>query len=276
MSAATLISPERIRAHYDRVAKWHHFLCGDDMHHGYWEADASMAVAQERLTARLAGMAAISPGTEVLDIGCGLGGSAFWLAQHLSGSVLGITTSYKQAALAPNNCRSRRLDRNVRFTVLDANILNLARGSFDIVWVLECAEHVPERDVFIQNCTRVLKPDGNLILLGWTIPEQDLLPSQQARLNELCSSMLCYPPPRASEYLNLLRTCHLDDVVARDWTTNVSPTPGRWLRVIDHRLVRPLLRFTDIETRRFVDGFRALDAYRTGALRYMALSARKK
>ncbi len=239
------ITAQRVRAHYDRVSKWSSLLCGEHIHQGYWEGIGSIKEAQERLIARLASFAQIFPGAAVLDVGCGLGGSAFWLAEHLGCSVLGITNSCKQAGLAMKSCRARRLEDNVRFAVLDANILNVATASFDVVWTLECAEHLSAREHFIQNCLGLLKRDGRFAFGGWAIPEQDLRLSQQALLDQLCSAMLCHEPDRLSDYVCWLKSSKLTNIVAQDWTENVRQTAAEWARTLENRLVRLFLRFSD-------------------------------
>lgn len=274
---AIAIHAQRVRAHYDRVSRWYSLLCGEHIHQGYWEGVGSIKEAQEQLIALLAGIAKISPSAAVLDVGCGLGGSAFWLAEHFGCSVLGITNSRKQADLAWKSCRSRRLEHRVRFAVLDANILNVTSGSFDIVWTLECAEHLADRERLIQNCLRIVKPDGRFALGGWAIPEHDLRLSQQQLVDQLCSAMLCHRPARLSEYLVWLKSSKLTDIAVQDWTENVRQTAAEWVRALENPLVRLFLRFSDPETKRFVEGCRTLEeAYRAGALRYIALAGRKQ
>ena len=85
---AIAIDAQRVRAHYDRVSRWYSLVCGEHIHQGYWEGASSIKEAQEQLIARLACIARIAPGTAVLDVGCGLGGSAFCLAEHFDCSVL--------------------------------------------------------------------------------------------------------------------------------------------------------------------------------------------
>src|SRR5262245_65578665 len=82
-----------IRRHYDRLALFYRAFWGEHIHHGYWEDEESPETAQEQLVARLAERAAIPPGAHVLDVGCGFGGSAFWLARHRGCGVTGITIS---------------------------------------------------------------------------------------------------------------------------------------------------------------------------------------
>src|SRR5262249_33214826 len=79
-----------IREHYDPLSALYSALWGEHIHHGYWEDHESPAVAQAQLVARLADRAKVPHGARVVDVGCGLGGSAFWLARHRDCSVTGI------------------------------------------------------------------------------------------------------------------------------------------------------------------------------------------
>jgi SAM-dependent methyltransferase len=79
-------------------------------------------------------------------------------------------------------------------------LVNVADGSFEVVWILECAEHLEDRERLIQNCSRVLKPDGTFVLGGWASPDRDLTPPQKALVDQLCSEMFCHLPARVREY----------------------------------------------------------------------------
>ena len=80
-----------IREHYDRLSVLYRMLWGEHLHHGYWEDNESIARAQIQLMERFAEKATIPRGAKVLDIGCGLGGSAFWLAAQYNCRVTGLT-----------------------------------------------------------------------------------------------------------------------------------------------------------------------------------------
>ena len=71
---------------------------------------------------RLAERAGVPRGARVLDIGCGLGGSAMWLADQFECEVTGITISPVQARMAAAKAKSRGLARRVHFQVQDANL----------------------------------------------------------------------------------------------------------------------------------------------------------
>jgi cyclopropane fatty-acyl-phospholipid synthase-like methyltransferase len=84
---------------------------------GYFEAEESVQVAQTQLMERLAKRAAVPAGSHVLDVGCGLGGSAFWLAEQFGCEVTGMTISPVQARMASKKSVTRGLSDRVRFDV---------------------------------------------------------------------------------------------------------------------------------------------------------------
>jgi tocopherol O-methyltransferase len=73
---------------------------GEHLHHGYWDNNESVPRAQIQLMERWAERAGIPRGARVLDVGCGLGGSALWLAEQYDCEVTGITISPVQARMA--------------------------------------------------------------------------------------------------------------------------------------------------------------------------------
>jgi len=84
---------DHIRKHYDRLSFPYRLLWGEHIHHGYKDNNESVLRAQIQLMERLAERAGFSRGARVLDIGCGLGGSALWLAEQFDCEVTGTTIS---------------------------------------------------------------------------------------------------------------------------------------------------------------------------------------
>ena len=82
------VAKHAIRSHYDLATPFYRMVWGPHIHHGLWSsADAALAaprmpprVAQEQLTDALAGLAAVGRGQDVLDVGCGMGGSSIRIA----------------------------------------------------------------------------------------------------------------------------------------------------------------------------------------------------
>lgn len=76
--------------------------------------------------------------------------------QHVC-CVAGITLSPQQVARGTSLAAERGLS-NASFQVMDAQAMTFADNSFDLVWACESGEHMPDKQKYIQEMERVLKP----------------------------------------------------------------------------------------------------------------------
>jgi tocopherol O-methyltransferase len=266
---------EAIREHYDQLSFFYRAFWGDHIHHGYWEADESPKDAQEKLIARLAARAGIPRGARVLDIGSGLGGSSLWLARNLDCSVLGITISPTQAAVAAERAREEGLEDRCEFAVLDANHLHLAAESFDAVWCIECSEHLEDKPAFFANCARVLRPGGRLALCVWLFGEGPGADAEQVAA--VCHGMLCPSLGSRSEHVSWIQDAGFEAVEAEDITRRVEKTWELCEAILQSPPVQELLPTVDGRTRDFLNTFGPMRrAYATGAMSYGMITARKR
>ncbi len=156
-----------VRKHYDRLSSLYQLFWGEHLHHGYWDNQQSAAQAQVRLMERLAEIAKVPRDAEVLDIGCGVGGSALWLAENFGCRVTGLTISPVQARMATKKSRARGLSDRVRFQVTDANEWQPEPESVDLIWIMESSEHFRDKKGFFKRCATMLKPGGILAVAAW-------------------------------------------------------------------------------------------------------------
>jgi MPBQ/MSBQ methyltransferase len=114
-------------------------LWGDHVHLGYYGApprrrdfrQAKCDLVHELV--RWSGLDQLAPGSTVLDVGCGIGGSARILAREYGWDVLAISISPAQIERA-RALTSSALASSCRFAVMDALDLALPERSFDAVW----------------------------------------------------------------------------------------------------------------------------------------------
>ena len=114
MRASTMLrsnDKHRIIKHYDAISPYYRSLWGEHLHHGYWiRGDESKEKAQLQLIEHLAQLAGVKPGSEILDIGCGLGASTLYLAKNYKAAVTGITISEVQVEMAAKAAATEQLD----------------------------------------------------------------------------------------------------------------------------------------------------------------------
>ena len=113
---------------------------------------------------RWSGLDQLPPGSRVLDVGCGIGGSARILARDYGLDVLGISISPGQIRRA-QELTPKGL--SCRFAVMDALNLQLSEGSFDAVWSVEAGPHMPDKQRYADELLRVLRPGGLLAVADW-------------------------------------------------------------------------------------------------------------
>jgi SAM-dependent methyltransferase len=102
-------------------------------------------------------------GREVLEYGCGPGSLAFFLARR-GASVTGIDISSVAIEQSREVAEREGVSDRVRFEVMDAEDLNLAASSFDLVCGTGILHHLDLERAFTQ-LGRVLKPDGEAIFV---------------------------------------------------------------------------------------------------------------
>jgi len=138
-------------------------------------------------------------GRELLEVGCGRGGGAAYVARALGPRrMVAVDLSPRAIEL----CRARFDASNLSFQVGDAERLPFADGSFDVVLNVESSHCYGRFDLFLREVRRVLRPDGHflyadfrpvaevagwrgaLIAAGFTIAaERDLRPGVVAALD---------------------------------------------------------------------------------------------
>ncbi len=159
-------SRRNVAHHYDLDGRLYSLFLDSDRQYScaYFETpDDTLDDAQFAKKRHLAAKLLIDKGHRVLDIGCGWGGLALYLAEFCDAHVTGITLSREQLAVARGRVTERALAGAVDFQALDYRDLD---ARFDRIASVGMFEHVGVNvyDTFFTKCAGVLADDGVMIL----------------------------------------------------------------------------------------------------------------
>ncbi|MCJ2178865.1 SAM-dependent methyltransferase [Novosphingobium album (ex Hu et al. 2023)] len=159
-----------IAHHYDiGNALYRLFLDTDHMQYScaYWPREGmTLEEAQEAKLAHIAAKLALEPGQRVLDIGCGWGGMAIYLARHADVSVKGITLSEEQLALASERAVAAGVAGRIEFELVDYRDLAARGETFDRIVSVGMFEHVGQAQFarYFRDCAKMLTDEGVMLL----------------------------------------------------------------------------------------------------------------
>jgi SAM-dependent methyltransferase len=102
----------------------------------------------------------------VLDLGCGVGTAALYLARRRPVEVVGVTISPVQVRLADRYAASGGpLLGDVRFVVADFTALPDDLTGFDLAFAIEAFVHADPAAAFFDGVARALRPGGALVIV---------------------------------------------------------------------------------------------------------------
>ena len=181
-----LFNSKQIADYYDQTEVHYKYFWDLDeshaLHYGIWLPDTqTFKESLNNTNEELAKRANISKDDLVLDAGCGVGGSALFLARKYTCKVSGISLSAKQIATAQQKAEQAGFSGLLNFEVKNYCETGYPDASFDVVWALESVGSATDKKAFVKEAARILKPGGRLVLAdyfktsNYAIEEQPLM-----------------------------------------------------------------------------------------------------
>jgi len=164
----------------------------------------------------------------VLDVGCGIGGTSRYIAKKFpEAQVTGITISPEQQRRATQLAAERGV-ANAKFELCDALAMTYPDNSFDLVWACESGEHMPDKEKYVQEMARVLKPGGRIVIATWCQRDfakgGEFTPKERKTLDYLYGEWTHPYFISVEEYGRIMqRTGSLDQIITDDWATETIP-----------------------------------------------------
>ena len=265
---------------YDSIADAWQFLLGTNFHWGYFRSETdTLDVATDQLIEQLVATFPNQNNLKVLDVGCGIGAPATYLAQKYGWQITGFSTSEQGIQRAIERKEASSVGDQLRFEVRDALDNGFADESYDAAMLLEMSHLVHDKPKLVAESVRALKKGGTIALCDLTLQRRlsareivslhkDLLLMEgsfgKARLETL------------SHYKEIFQSCGLDDIRLTDISQQVIPTINYWKINVSQNADR----LAEYVSREAIDNFdKSCDilekVYRDGLWGYGLISGQK-
>lgn len=156
--------------YYDYTLRFYHWFYYKNsnsyaLHYGFWFSETkNFDEALQNTNKFLAEKAEIKSGQKVLDAGCGVGGSVIWLAKNIDADITGITISEPQLEKAKQLAIKNGVQGKTHFLLRDYLKTGFPNNSFDVVWGIESICHADNKEDFLREAYRILKPGGKIVV----------------------------------------------------------------------------------------------------------------
>ena len=135
------------------------------LHYGMWDENTkTFTEALLNTNKTLMNVAQISSSDKVLDAGCGVGGTSFFLNKTKGVDITGISLSEKQIKTAKETALRLGKSDKLAFHLMNYCNTSFEDNSFDVVWACESMCHAENKKSFLAECFRILKSGGRLII----------------------------------------------------------------------------------------------------------------
>lgn len=204
------------------------------MHFGYYDANTkSHSESLLRINEVISNLANISSHDYVLDAGCGVGGSAIWLAKNIQCKVVGISIVPIQLQKANHYALKNQVSDRVEFSEQDYTSTTFENNTFSVVWAQESFCHTDHKKEFMEEAYRTLNDDGRLVIADAIVREAPppLSKKERALMENWFNGWALSELLTLSQYQSLFQNAGFKRVEYHDISTHVAPSLQRLSRI---------------------------------------------
>jgi 2-polyprenyl-3-methyl-5-hydroxy-6-metoxy-1,4-benzoquinol methylase len=170
-------------------------------------------------------MLSLTNESQVIEIACGSGGLAIFIAKTIGCNVLGIDINEKGIANANQRAIAQKLNGQIRFLHGDASQqLAFDEGLFDVLICIDSINHLPNRQRVLTDWYRILKPGGSVLFTD-PIIVTGILSNDEIAVRSSIGYFLFIP---VGENERLLTAAGFESLQQRDTTGSAAVVAKRW------------------------------------------------
>ncbi|KAJ6811152.1 phosphoethanolamine N-methyltransferase 1-like [Iris pallida] len=212
----------------------------------------------------------LKPGQRVLDVGCGIGGGDFYMAENFDVDVVGIDLSINMVSFALERAIGRKC--SVEFEVVDCTAKIYPDNTFDVIYSRDTILHIQDKPTLFKNFLKWLKPGGKVLISDYC--------RKSGKPSEEFSDYIKqrgYDLHDVDAYGQMLKDTGFHGVVAEDRTNQFIDVLQRELDAVERDKESFIADFSQEDYDEIVNGWKAkLKRSSTGEQRWGLFFAKKK
>jgi tocopherol O-methyltransferase len=252
------------------------------MHYGFWKPGTkNIDEAMLNENQEIVETAKITAKDLVLDAGCGVGGTAIYVAKHTGAHVVGITITPDQLPMAQNYARNAGISSSTEFFVMDYTKTTFPDHHFDVIYGLESICYASPKSEFLLEAYRILKPGGRLVIADGYLPHE---PKTQVERQFAAVVKYAFAMTEFCALTDMnrqIKEVGFIDLRVEDRTKQVLPSAEHFGRL--ERFLSPIIALASLVPNRYLQAMKrnavaaraGVIAAREGLVVYAVHSARK-
>lgn len=218
----------KVEGYFDDTQILYNILWSKALHYGFWdEGTRSLPEAVENTDRFVSRLLALQKNDYVLDAGCGVGGSCFFMAKNFGNKVIGITVSSKQARQARREAEKLGLSDRAKFEVMDFNHTTFNDATFSKIFSIEAVCHACCKLDFLREAYRLLTPGGKIVIVDGFLQKRNLS-DKEKKIYEKCLRGFKVPNlSHRDDFYNDLNEVGFKNISFYDKTEEVMPSSRR-------------------------------------------------
>jgi len=200
------------------------------IHHGYYEKGIRNHIQSilnmNNFVGRLLEIDSNDKQTKkILDAGCGIGGTAIYLAKrypHIN--FVGITNVSKHIEMAKILAKENNVIFNTDFILMDFLKTDFPSNQFDAIYLLESSCYALNKEILLREMYRILRPGGILVIIDVFLTNVQLNPFLKNIYVWFCKGWGLTNLIKLEEFKEYLKTESFQNIETRDLTKNVMHT----------------------------------------------------
>ncbi|KAJ7975230.1 Phosphoethanolamine N-methyltransferase [Quillaja saponaria] len=192
----------------------------------------------------------LKPGQKVLDVGCGIGGGDFHMAENFDVEVVGIDLSVNMISLSLE--RAIGLKCSVEFEVADCTKKTYPDNTFDVIYSRDTILHIQDKPALFRSFYKWLKPGGRVLISDYCRCAGTPTPEFAAYIKQRG-----YDLHDVKAYGQMLKDAGFTDVIAEDRTDQFIKVLQRELDAVEKEREAFINDFSEEDYNDIVGGWKA-------------------